>query len=351
MAIPGQATSLSSFVRHFIWSASKTGEFRQRVKFVRTLSLIIGPAIFACNYSIRLCVMHNGNRDRSLERSGFLVVCGRWMTPIGRLWSGGRADKIVKSTGWGCRLCRWLNGRASISAVFAGVPDSILGRGICDFFFFSAKASLPISLSPFPSLSFPFDLLLALNTHSSHSPHIKVTSCYFLSYSLCFLPVVLVKASKTGEGTWCYTHAPNIPVDAINGKDFRQDPLDLSFGHFLIFLHHGKEEVETHLLWKFHKKFKEKVGQMCHRSLLAYIRFLYKVVHQNGGLRKFNRSHEIAFNFFIAWTIFMKLGTLVYHVHGYKKNLRFFYFLPMDLVMGFQSRKTEVESSLNFQRA
>ena len=43
-------------------------------------------------------------------------------------------------------------------------------------------------------------------------------------------------------------------------------PVDLSFWSFLTFLHHGIEEVERHLLWKFHKKFKGKVGQMCHRS-------------------------------------------------------------------------------------
>ena len=53
-------------------------------------------------------------------------------------------------------------------------------------------------------------------------------------------------------------------------------------------------------------------------KLLACIRFLYKVVHKNGGGGEFNRAREIEFNFFIAWTIFMKLGTLVYHVHGYK---------------------------------
>ena len=52
-------------------------------------------------------------------------------------------------------------------------------------------------------------------------------------------------------------------------------------------------------------------------KLLARIRFLYKVVHKNGRLRKFNRSREIEFNFFTAWTIFMKLGTLVHYVHGY----------------------------------
>ena len=35
-------------------------------------------------------------------------------------------------------------------------------------------------------------------------------------------------------------------------------------------------------------------------------------------LRKFNRTREIEFNFFTAWTICMKRGTLVHHVHGYK---------------------------------
>ena len=38
----------------------------------------------------------------------------------------------------------------------------------------------------------------------------------------------------------------------------------------------------------------------------------------------------------------MKLGTLVYHVHGYK-------FLSRDLVMVFQSRKNGVKSSPNFE--
>ena len=73
------------------------------------------------------------------------------------------------------------NGRAS--AAFAGVPGSIPGWGVCDFFFsVSAKASLPISLSlspfpplPFPSSSFPFpspfDLSFALKNASSHLSH------------------------------------------------------------------------------------------------------------------------------------------------------------------------------------
>ena len=95
-------------------------------------------------------------------------------------------------------------------------------------------------------------------------------------------------------------------------------PLYLSFWSFLTFLHHGIEEVERHLLWKFHEKIQRKSWSNVPPKLLACIKFLYKVVHKNGHLRKFNHAREIEFNFFIAWTIFMKLGTLVHHVHGYK---------------------------------
>ena len=44
------------------------------------------------------------------------------------------------------------------------------------------------------------------------------------------------------------------------------------------------------------------------------------------SLRKFNYAREIEFNFFIAWTIFMKLGTLVHHVHGNKTLPQIFHF-------------------------
>ena len=98
----------------------------------------------------------------------------------------------------------------------------------------------------------------------------------------------------------------------------RKAPLDLSFWSFLTFLHHGIEKAEGHLLWKFHKKIQRKSWSNVPPKLLACIVFLYKVVHKNGRLRKFNRSREIEFNFFTAWTIFMTLSTLVHHVHGYK---------------------------------
>ena len=59
----------------------------------------------------------------------------------------------------------------------------------------------------------------------------------------------------------------NIASTFVLNNRLRQDPLlDLSFWSFLTFLHHGIEKVKRHLLGKFHKKFKGKVGQMCHRS-------------------------------------------------------------------------------------
>ena len=99
----------------------------------------------------------------------------------------------------------------------------------------------------------------------------------------------------------------------------RQDPpLDLSFWSFLTFLHHGIEEVERHLLWKFYKNIRRKSWSNVPPKLLACIGFLYKVVHKIGRLRKFNRSREIEFNFLTAWTISMKFGTLVQHALGSK---------------------------------
>ena len=92
------------------------------------------------------------------------------------------------------------------------------------------------------------------------------------------------------------------------------------------FLHHGIEEVERHLLGKFYKKIRRKSWSNVPPKLLACIRFLYKVVHKIGRLRKFNRSREIEFNFLTAWTISMKFGTLVQNTPGYKTCLRFFNF-------------------------
>ena len=92
----------------------------------------------------------------------------------------------------------------------------------------------------------------------------------------------------------------------------------------LTFLHYGIEEVETHLRWKFHKKIQRKSWSNVPPKLLVCIGFLYKVVHKNGRLRKFDRAREIEFNFFTLWTISMKCGTLVYHVPGYKKRPQIF---------------------------
>ena len=74
----------------------------------------------------------------------------------------------------------------------------------------------------------------------------------------------------------------------------------------------------------FIKKSKEKLVK-CATEVARLHKVLYKVIHKNGRLRKFNRSREIEFNFFNAWTIFMKLGTLVHQVDWCKKFLVFFF--------------------------
>ena len=92
------------------------------------------------------------------------------------------------------------------------------------------------------------------------------------------------------------------------------------------FLHHGIEEVERHFLRKLHKRIRRKSWSKALPKLLAGSRFLYKVVCKIDPLRKFNRAREIEFTFFIAWTIFMKFGTPVQYVHGYKRGAEIFYF-------------------------
>ena len=122
---------------------------------------------------------------------------------------------------------------------------------------------------------------------------------------------------------------------ALKNRLLRQDHLDLSFWSFLTFLHHGIEEVERHLLWKFHKIIQWKSWSNVPPKLLACIRFLYKVVHKNGRLRKFNRAREIEFNFFITRTILWNLAHLFIMFMASKHCLRFFKFclgtLPVDV--------------------
>ena len=91
------------------------------------------------------------------------------------------------------------------------------------------------------------------------------------------------------------TNARWVLLNRKRRKSLRQDPppLDLSFWSFLTFLHHGIEKVERHLLWKFHKKVQSKSWSNVPPKLLTYIGFLYKVVHKNGRLRKFNGAQEI----------------------------------------------------------
>ena len=77
------------------------------------------------------------------------------------------------------------------------------------------------------------------------------------------------------------------------------------------FLHHGIEKVERSLVWKPHKKFKKKVGQICQPKLGTCIGFLYKIVHNIGCLRKFNRTRGNACKSVTAWNTPWNLAHLL----------------------------------------
>ena len=125
---------------------------------------------------------------------------------------------------------------------------------------------------------------------------------------------------------FCIVYFENQDVEETHSGGTLQDPHWFEILVIFDFLHHRIDEVERHLLWKFHKKIQRKSWSNVPPKLLACIRFLYKVVHNKGRLRKLNRSREIEFNFFTAWSIFMKLGTLAHHVHGYKTLPQIFNF-------------------------
>ena len=117
-------------------------------------------------------------------------------------------------------------------------------------------------------------------------------------------------------------------------------PLIWVFGHISLLCTMVWRKVRGIFCENFTKQIQRKSWSNVPPKLLACIRFLYKVVHKIGRLRKFNRAREIEFNFFIFWTIFMKLGTLVHHVHGYKTCLRFFNFCQGTLLWFFKVEKT-----------
>ena len=102
------------------------------------------------------------------------------------------------------------------------------------------------------------------------------------------------------------------PITQVNGVRplfiFVSHPLIWVFGHSWRFLHHGIEEVETHLLWEFHENIQRKSWSNVSPKLHACIGFVYKVVHKNGRLRKFNRICQIEFKVAQNWILFPKCG-------------------------------------------
>ena len=159
-------------------------------------------------------------------------------------------------------------------------------------------------------------------TRDQYGPY--VWACAFIRGNNCFLWWRRKPKRKAHTLVSCLFSSTNNYLSSTTAKKLKCQllkagpPLDFSFWSFLTFLHHGIEKVERHRLWKFHEKIPRKSWSNVPPKLLACIRFLYKVVHKIGRLRKFNRSREIEFNFFTAWTISIKFGTPVQHAPGYK---------------------------------
>ena len=98
-------------------------------------------------------------------QSRLSFVSGHWLMPM--LWSGGSADKIVKPTGWWCRLSRQLSGRASAAFALGTRFESLLGH---------------LRIFPFlPNLDFPIPFLLSLPIPFSFSSNLRLKLYSLLS--------------------------------------------------------------------------------------------------------------------------------------------------------------------------
>ena len=117
---------------------------------------------------------HNGDRDRSPERSG-LVSCLHWMMPM--LWSGGRADKISNKLAYdvACHSGSMVEHQTRLLGSRIRFPAG--AYAIFSRFCQSFPSNFPFPLSfPDPFLyPFPLPLLstfrLHYKTHSSSLSH------------------------------------------------------------------------------------------------------------------------------------------------------------------------------------
>ena len=134
-------------------------------------------------------------------------------------------------------------------------------------------------------------------------------------------------------------------------ESLRQDPLDLSFWSFLTFLHHGIEEGERHHLWKFHKKFKGKVGQMCHQSCSLALGFYTKLFTKSAVSESSIALGRLNLTFLSLGLSLWNLAHLFIMFMATKRCLRFFNFCLGTQLWLFQSRKNGVKSSVNFERS
>ena len=134
--------------------------------------------------------MHNGDHDGPRAKR----VSQLWALDDAYVVKWRQSRWNFKQTGW-CCLSWWLNRRAS--AAFAGVPGSIPSLGVCDFSRFCQNFTSDFPFS-FPFLS-PFDLWLALKTHSLHFPQKKRKTNKATEYwcRLCYVSYLDCKGQTT----------------------------------------------------------------------------------------------------------------------------------------------------------
>ena len=139
----------------------------------------------------------------------------------------------------------------------------------------------------------------------------------------------------------------SLPVDLL----LRQDPpliwVLVIFDFFAPWYRRRREASFVKIWWENSKETLVK----CATKVARFHKVSIQSCKQNRPSPKVQSRSGNWIQLFIASTIFMKLGTLVHDVPGYKILPRSFKFLPRNLVMVFQSRKNGVKSSLNFERS
>ena len=154
---------------------------------------------------------------------------------------------------------RWTNRKTEGKT--HGSDVTIIALKLTKILHFSLAKNLHFSFlsSHFPCFRSSMVTIVALKFPlSSHFPLPK-KSC-------TFVPTLSNGASRVTGDRKPKTNDQILPSPKLFShrkmSQIKAGPLELSFWSYSTFLHHGIQKVEGHLVWKLHKKFKGRVGQM-----------------------------------------------------------------------------------------